>query len=78
MVTDEEELAFAILGRMKEIEGNNHWEDEKFGLLWDAILDEIRAACPTLDYAAALKQEGKRSSAPRSLISPKGGSCNGQ
>lgn len=54
-MTDAKRLAHALLARMKEIESNRDQEDEeRYGLLWDAIVDEIKAVCPDIDYITAL------------------------
>ncbi len=68
-----EVLARNILRRMGEIDGHvaisayrplkDGEQDlpptgDDFNLLWDAILDEVRAACPGLDYEAEIRIGG--------------------
>ncbi len=62
------DLALSIMRRMREIDsditksGYNGGDDSKdrppegddYNLLWDAILDEVRAYCPAIDAAAIL------------------------
>ena len=53
---DAYDIANNLLIRMKEIDPQNRSPDgDDYNLLWDAILDEIRAVCPDLDYGATLQ-----------------------
>lgn len=56
------DLANNLLIRMKEIDrpisgglDDRPPDGDDYNLLWDAILDEIRAVCPDLDYGAILQ-----------------------
>jgi hypothetical protein len=64
-----EQLAHNLLVRMREIDNDitaNDGRDDSddkpptgddYNLLWDAILDEIKAVCPNLDITKVLQEE---------------------
>jgi hypothetical protein len=57
-MTNAYDLANLLLIRMKEVDPQNRSPDgDDYNLLWDAILDEVRAICPDLDYGAVLQPE---------------------
>jgi hypothetical protein len=60
-MTYAEQLAHALLGRMKEIDAGPGGDD-RYVLLWDAILDEVNAFCPLVDVKGVLQPE------PRTIV----------
>ena len=52
---DAYELANQLLIRMRVIDNDQQDYDSRCERLWDAVLDEIRAICPDLDYGATLR-----------------------
>ena len=61
-MTTATKLARRLVERMRQI---NEIDEEGligvgYGLLWEAILDEIRDSCPSLNYDRLLKPKGAR------------------